>query len=174
MARDGEVIQRQHFYHHGDTICHPSQVMWQPNCTERLHVEALTVHAKLERWQHCWIHYFSCLKFRFCPSIVSYIMIILYRGAVGYNVIGVYCWIFPKCLLQSIVYGNLWHANGSTYCFFNFIGRRSFILLLGSFFLSICSHSCLYLTHNYTCSRASRMLTCNARCLWERYEITKE
>ena len=23
MARDGEVIQRQHFFHHGDTICLP-------------------------------------------------------------------------------------------------------------------------------------------------------
>ena len=23
MARDGEVKQMQHFYHHGDTICHP-------------------------------------------------------------------------------------------------------------------------------------------------------
>ena len=23
MGRDGEVKQRQHFYHHGDTICHP-------------------------------------------------------------------------------------------------------------------------------------------------------
>ena len=23
MTRDGEVKQRQHFYHHGDTICHP-------------------------------------------------------------------------------------------------------------------------------------------------------
>ena len=23
MARDGEVKQRQHFYHHGDTICYP-------------------------------------------------------------------------------------------------------------------------------------------------------
>ena len=23
MARDGEVIQRQHFCHHGGTICHP-------------------------------------------------------------------------------------------------------------------------------------------------------
>ena len=23
MARDGEVIQRQHFCHHGDTICVP-------------------------------------------------------------------------------------------------------------------------------------------------------
>ena len=23
MVRDGEVEQRQHFYHHGDTICHP-------------------------------------------------------------------------------------------------------------------------------------------------------
>ena len=32
MARDGEVIQRQHFCHHGDTIC-------DPNSTERLHVD---------------------------------------------------------------------------------------------------------------------------------------
>ena len=23
MARDGEVIQMQHFCHHGDTLCHP-------------------------------------------------------------------------------------------------------------------------------------------------------
>ena len=23
VARDGEVIQIQHFYHHGDTTCHP-------------------------------------------------------------------------------------------------------------------------------------------------------
>ena len=23
MGRDGEVKQRQYFYHHGDTICHP-------------------------------------------------------------------------------------------------------------------------------------------------------
>ena len=23
MGRDGEVKQRQHFYHHGDTLCHP-------------------------------------------------------------------------------------------------------------------------------------------------------
>ena len=23
MTRDGEVKQRQHFYNHGDTICHP-------------------------------------------------------------------------------------------------------------------------------------------------------
>ena len=23
VERDGEVIQRQHFFHHGDTICHP-------------------------------------------------------------------------------------------------------------------------------------------------------
>ena len=40
MVRDGEVEQRQHFYHHGDTICHPTSVYVQPNCTERLHVDA--------------------------------------------------------------------------------------------------------------------------------------
>ena len=26
MGRDGEVKQMQHFYHHGDTICHPNNV----------------------------------------------------------------------------------------------------------------------------------------------------
>ena len=40
MVRDGEVEQRQHFYHHGDTICHPRSGHVQPNCTERLHVDA--------------------------------------------------------------------------------------------------------------------------------------
>ena len=33
MARDGEIIQRQHFCHYGDTICHP-----RPGCvTTKLH-----------------------------------------------------------------------------------------------------------------------------------------
>ena len=36
MARDGEVIQRQH----GDTICHPKSGYVKPNSTERLHVDA--------------------------------------------------------------------------------------------------------------------------------------
>ncbi len=40
MVRDGEVEQRQHFYHDGDTICHPRSGYVQPNCTERLHVDA--------------------------------------------------------------------------------------------------------------------------------------
>ena len=40
MVRDGGVEQRQHFYHHGDTICHPRLGYVQPNCTERLHVDA--------------------------------------------------------------------------------------------------------------------------------------
>ena len=39
MARDGEVKQRQHFCHYGDTICHPKSGH-QPNCTKRLHVDA--------------------------------------------------------------------------------------------------------------------------------------
>ena len=45
MTRDGEVKQRQHFYHHGDTICHPSYVMKQPNCTERLYVDATIIRS---------------------------------------------------------------------------------------------------------------------------------
>ena len=34
MARDGEVLQRQHFCHHGDTICHPKSCC----ITTKLHV----------------------------------------------------------------------------------------------------------------------------------------
>ena len=40
MARDGEVIQIQHFCHHGDTICHPQSGCERPNFTERLRVDA--------------------------------------------------------------------------------------------------------------------------------------
>ena len=37
---DSEVIQMHHFCHHGDTSCHPVSSYVQPNCTERLHVDA--------------------------------------------------------------------------------------------------------------------------------------
>ena len=40
MIRDGEVKQRQHFYNHGDTICHPKSGYVTTNFTERLHVDA--------------------------------------------------------------------------------------------------------------------------------------
>ena len=83
MARDGEIIQRQHFL---SLRRHnlPSKVRLRPNSTERLHVDAtimqcfqaelfsrflppsnaghvnlagekkaLTVHAKLQIWQPC-------------------------------------------------------------------------------------------------------------------------
>ena len=41
MARDGEVIQMQHFCHHGDTLCHPkSGYVIRPNSTECLRVNA--------------------------------------------------------------------------------------------------------------------------------------
>ena len=66
MAGDGEVKQRQHFYYHGD--CHPKSGYVTTKLHESLQVfcrlrmpatllsgrsEALAVHAKLERWQHC-------------------------------------------------------------------------------------------------------------------------
>ena len=107
MARDGEVIQRQHFCHHGYTICHPSQVYETTKlhgtstcgcsnnaifssraiftfptvvvCRSRLYGsdKALTVHDKVQ-------------ILPFCLSTVSNILIILQSGSVGYNVIGVY------------------------------------------------------------------------------------
>ena len=74
MTRDGEVKQRQHFYHHVDTICHPksgyvtTKLHGTPTCRYSNNAifsdraifnfqsgreEALAVHAKLEIWQHC-------------------------------------------------------------------------------------------------------------------------
>ena len=74
MARDGEVIQKQHLCHHGDTICHPKS----GNVTTKLHGtsacgynnnaifsdraifsfpaahgKALAFHVKVARWRHC-------------------------------------------------------------------------------------------------------------------------
>ena len=40
MARDGEVIQRQHFCHHGDTICLPKLGYVTTKLKECLHVDA--------------------------------------------------------------------------------------------------------------------------------------
>ena len=79
---------------------------YQPNCTEHLHVDAtiilsfwkryfhvsyrrwmpdtlawqrqaLVMHAKVARWRHFWIHYFSCLKFvlpNYCVKYYDYIV----------------------------------------------------------------------------------------------------
>ena len=44
-ARDGEIIQRQHFCHYGDTICHPRSGY----LTTKLH-EMSTVDAKIMRY----------------------------------------------------------------------------------------------------------------------------
>ena len=40
MTRDGEVKQRQHFIIMETQFAIQDQVMYQPNCTERLHVDA--------------------------------------------------------------------------------------------------------------------------------------
>ena len=103
MAKDGKIIQRQHFCHYGDTICHPKS-----GCvTYKLH-GTYTVDATImpyfqtglfsrfptgnvnlaasKPWRFMpkyrdgdtlEIHYLSCLKFCFCLIIVSYIMVIL-------------------------------------------------------------------------------------------------
>ena len=106
-ARDGELIKMQHSCHHVDTIRHPnssyvttklygtstcgcnnnaifseSTIFTFPTvdvCRARCpgSGETLVIHAKVERWQHYWIHYFSFSRFPFCVSTVSNIMIIL-------------------------------------------------------------------------------------------------
>ena len=39
MERDGKVKQRQHFFHHGDTVCHPKSG-YITKQTGRLYVDA--------------------------------------------------------------------------------------------------------------------------------------
>ncbi len=114
-ARDGEVIQRQHFCHHGGTICHPKTSY----VTTKLHGtstcgcnnnaifsdraiftfptvavcrprktgrgKALAVGAKLARWQRRWSHYVSSLQIRFRLSTVSNIMITVYCKVVQWD-----------------------------------------------------------------------------------------
>ena len=45
MARDSEVLQRQHFCHHGDTICHPKSGY----VTTKLHGTSTYVDATIMR-----------------------------------------------------------------------------------------------------------------------------
>ena len=127
MESDVEFIQRQHFCHHGDTICHRTSGCVTTNSTERLHVDATVMryfqaelfsrflptsyasHIDLAAAEH-WLFMpkckhgstveliiFLCSRCPYCLSTVSNIMIILSSDAVGYNVIGVFRWIFPKC-----------------------------------------------------------------------------
>ena len=107
MASDGELIKMQHSCHHVDEIRHPNssyittKLYGTSTCrcnnntifSERTIFtfptvdvcrarwpgsdEALAIRDKVERWQHCWINYFSCSRFPFCPSTVSNIMIII-------------------------------------------------------------------------------------------------
>ena len=85
MANDGEVIQRQHFCPYGDTICHPKSGYEQPNCTERLHVDATL----MRYFQTELFSRFSCLKFR----VVYYDYIVMWCSGQGRNVMCIagYC-----------------------------------------------------------------------------------
>ena len=90
MARDGELIKTQYFCHHADTICHPNSCYvttklyetsacgcnnnmifpneqfscFLPSTYVAWQCRSLGNAAKVARWQHWWIHHFSCLKFR--------------------------------------------------------------------------------------------------------------
>ena len=108
MARDGELIQTQYFCHHADTICHPNSsygttklyetsacgcnnnTIFQNVLFSRFLPSkyvawqgwSLGGDVKIAWWRNWWINNFSCLKFRFCVTTVSNIMIIVYNGAV--------------------------------------------------------------------------------------------
>ena len=121
MARDGELIQAQYFCHHWDTISHPKSsyvttklyetsacgcrglirffrkryfhvsYRWRMPGTLAWQRTSLGDAAKVARWRHCWIHHFSCLKFRFCVGLttVSNIMINWCTG--------MHRWTLPEC-----------------------------------------------------------------------------
>ncbi len=84
VASDGEVIQKHHFYHHGDTICHPKSGY----VTTKLYGTSTYVGATIMRSFQTEL--FSC----FLPSS--------YAGHV--NLTASKCWRFmPKCKHGSIV-----------------------------------------------------------------------
>ena len=92
-ARYDKLTKMQHFCNHGYAI-------YDPNATTKLYAksacgcnnnmpfrktyvhvsysrtcypdsgQALAMYAKVLRWRHRWIHYFSCLKCRFCLNTV--------------------------------------------------------------------------------------------------------
>ncbi len=113
-VRDGKLLQMPHSCHHVETIRHQnssyittklygtSTCGWNNNtifskrailtfltvdvCRARYRGgrQAFIMHAKVAIWRYCWLHYFSCLKFRFCQSTVSTVW--LYYKVVLYDV----------------------------------------------------------------------------------------
>ena len=99
MARDGELIQTQYFCHHANTIFHPNSSYVTTNlyetsacgCNNNMIFQnelfsrflpstyvawqrrSLGDAAKVARWQHWWIHNFSCLTFRFCVTTMLWL-----------------------------------------------------------------------------------------------------
>ena len=171
-ARDRELIQMQHFCHNGDTICHPNSsyvnvdatimrcIFTFPTvdvCRERRadSVQAFVVHAKVARCQRCWINYFSCLKFRFCLTTVSNIMIIVnWCSGVACN----WCvWLDNGLILALIVMSLCYFVGLDTqatkkldisldsdrYVHLHHISEHSTLIMLTKAFLSV--------VYNYKC-----------------------
>ena len=81
-TRDGELYGTSTCECNNNTIFSERTIFTFPtNVVCRAHRpgsgEALMIHAKVERWQHFWINYFSCLRFPFCPGTVSNMVIII-------------------------------------------------------------------------------------------------
>ena len=59
MSRDGQVKQRQHFFHHGDTICHPMAKSRYVTIL-RAHSTAVSVTTSFAGWSCCGCARWSC------------------------------------------------------------------------------------------------------------------
>ena len=122
-TRDGKLIQMPHSCHHVETIHHPNasylttklygtstcgcnnNTIFSTTKKSYFNVSYRRCMPRTLAWRRAGLSHacqsgnmamLSCLKFRFCLSTVSTIMIILQSDALGCNVSGVYRWIFPN------------------------------------------------------------------------------
>ena len=120
MTSDGEVKQKQHFSHLVDTICHPKSgyvtTKLHGTSTCRYSNNAIFSDRAIFKFPAVYVCrpvnlaakkignmaallnslFFFVYKISFLPKyrVIYYAYIV--KGAVGYNVIGVYRWILPK------------------------------------------------------------------------------
>ena len=72
MARDGEVKQRQHFYHHGDTICHPKSgyvtTKLHGTSTCRCNNNAIFSDRAIFKFPAVYVHLAAAKPWQFMPN----------------------------------------------------------------------------------------------------------
>ncbi len=73
MLPKAEMVPKECGFNQTETACTERTIFTFPTgvvCRARWpgSSENLVIHAKVERWLHCWIHYLTCSRFPFCLS----------------------------------------------------------------------------------------------------------